>query len=79
MAILNVLKRMCTQTKEWTAVRWASIKKFLVETVAYVFTDNPFLDSHSPYFFLKNGLKLLKEKKLEVIPNYGRAEAQSWP
>ena len=29
--------------------------------------------------FLKNGLELLKEKSLKVIPKYGRAEAQSWP
>ena len=27
-----------------------------------------FLDSHSPYFFLKNGLQLLKKKALEMIP-----------
>ena len=33
------------------------IKKLLVETVAYVFTDIPLLDSHSPYFF-KKWLKL---------------------
>ena len=54
------------------------IKKLLVETVAYVFTDIPFLDSHSPYFF-KNDLKLLKENPMEIIPKYGRTEAQSWP
>ena len=52
------------------------IKSLLVETVAYVFTDIPILDSHS---FLKNGLKLLKDKTLEIIPKYGRTEAQSWP
>ena len=51
------------------------IKKLLVETVAYVFTDIPFLDSHSPYFF-KNGLKLLKDKALEIIPKYGRTEVK---
>ena len=28
------------------------IKKSQMETVAYVFTDIPFLDSHSPYFFI---------------------------
>ena len=28
--------------------------------------------------FLKNDLKLLKDKALE-IPNYGRTEAQIWP
>ena len=51
----------------------------LVETVAFVFTDIPFLDSHSPFFFINNGLKLLKERALEMIPKCGRAEAQSWP
>ena len=30
--------------------------------VSYVFTDILFLDSHSPHFFIKNDLKLLKEK-----------------
>ena len=29
--------------------------------------------------FLKIGLKLLKDKALEIIPKYGRTEAQSWP
>ena len=29
------------------------ITKLLVETVAYVFTDILFLESHSPYFFKK--------------------------
>ena len=28
-------------------------KKLLMETVAYVFNDIPFLDSHSPYIFKK--------------------------
>ena len=52
----------------------------LVETVAYVFTDIPFLDSHRPDFFLiKNDFNLVKEKALEMIPKYRRAEAQSWP
>ena len=27
------------------------------------------MDSHSPFFFIKNGLKLLKEKALEMTPN----------
>ena len=49
-----------------------------METVAYVFTDIPFLHSHIPYFFIKNGLKLVKEKDLEMIPKYGRTGAQSW-
>ena len=29
------------------------IKKLQVETVAYVFNEIPFLDSHSPYIFKK--------------------------
>ena len=29
--------------------------------------------------FLKNGLKLLKDKALEIIPKYGGTETQSWP
>ena len=29
--------------------------------------------------FLKNGLKLLKDKVLEIILEYGGTEAQSWP
>ena len=31
--------------------------------------------------FLKNGLKFLKEagSSLEIIPKYGRTEAQRWP
>ena len=49
-----------------------------METVAYVFTDIRFLDSHSPYFFIKNGFKLLKEKTLEMIPKFGRTEVQSY-
>ena len=51
------------------------IKKLLVETVTYVFTDILLLECHSPYFF-KNGLKLLKDKALEIIPKYGRTEAK---
>ena len=30
----------------------ASLASQLVETVAYVFTDIPFLDNHSPYLFI---------------------------
>ena len=52
---------------------------WLLETVAYVFTDIPFLDSHNLYFFIKNDLKFLKERPLVVITKYGRAKAQSWP
>ena len=47
------------------------IKKLLVETVTYAFTNIPFLDSHNPC------LKLLKDKALEIIPKYGITEAQS--
>ena len=57
-----------------------SIKKFLVETVAYVFIDNPLLLwQPQSLFFLKNGLQLLKEKAFELILKYGKNEAQSWP
>ena len=55
------------------------IKKLQVETVAYVFTDIPFLDSHTVFNFLKNGFMLLKDKALEIIPKFRRTEAQSWP
>ena len=54
------------------------IKKLIVETIAYVFTDISFLDSHSPYFF-KKLLKVAQELRLKIIPNYGRIETQSWP
>ena len=57
-----------------------SVKKFLVVTVAYVFTDTPLLFGQAqPLLFLKNGLRLLEEKALEMLPKYGRAEEQSWP
>ena len=55
------------------------IKKLLVETVADVFTNIRLLESHSPCFFKKNSLKLLKEKVLRMIPKYGKTEAQCWP
>ena len=29
--------------------------------------------------FLKDGLKLFKDKALEIIPKYGTTEAQIWP
>ena len=57
-----------------------SIKKFLVETVAYVFIDIPLLFGQpQPLLFFKNGLQLLKEKAFKMIPKYGRTEAKSWP
>ena len=31
------------------------------------------------FTFLKNGLMLLEDKALEIIPKYGRTEAQSQP
>ena len=52
-----------------------SIRKLLVETVTYVFTDILFLESHSLYSF-KKCLKLLKDKVLEIIPKYGRTEVK---
>ena len=48
--------------KEGTVVSRSCNKKLLVETVAYVFTDIPFLDSHSPYFF-KKWLKVAQRMK----------------
>ena len=52
------------------------IKKLLVETVAYVFVDILFLESHTVLAILKNDLRLLKDKPLEIIPKYGRTEAK---
>ena len=61
-------------------MRRGSIKKLLVETVAYVFTDIPLLFGQpQSLFFLKNGLQLLKEKAFEMILKYGKTKAQSWP
>ena len=57
-----------------------SVKKFPVKTVAFVFADIPLLFRQPhPLLFLKNDLRLLKKKALEMIPKYGRTEAQSWP
>ena len=71
------------------------IKKSLVKTIAYYFTDIPFSDSHSPNFldshspkfsdshspnfFIKNDSKLLKENALEILRTYDRTKAQRWP
>ena len=54
-------------------------QKVIRGTVTYVFTDTPSLGKRSPYFFIKNDLKLLKEKALEMLPKYRRIEGQSWP
>ena len=57
-----------------------SIKRFLIEIVAYVFTDVLLLFGQPQSIpVLKNGLQLLKEKAFEIIPKYGRIEARSWP
>ena len=40
-------------SKQWLYER---VTSQLVETVAYVFTDIPFFDRHSPFFLIKNGL-----------------------
>ena len=45
--------------------------------MAYVLNDTQLLDSHRLYFFVTNSLKLLKEKAFELLPKYGRAEAQT--
>ena len=68
MAIL-LLNECVHKKKEWTVVSRGSVKRLLVETVAYVFTDIPLLFGQSqPFLFWKNGLQMLKEKALEVIP-----------
>ena len=54
-------------------------QKVIRGTVTHVFTHTPSLGKRSPYFFIKNGLKLFKEKALEMLPKYGKIEAQSWP
>ena len=41
--------------------------------------DIPLLDSHSPFFFIKIGLTLLKEEAREITPICERAETRSWP
>ena len=47
-----------------------------MKTVTYVFTDIPFrFWTATVLTFLKNGLKLLKDKARE-IPNYGKTEAR---
>ena len=50
-----------------------------VREISCLFTDIPFLDSHSTDYFIKVGLKMLIEKVLEMILKYRRAKAQSWP
>ena len=40
------------------------VKKLLVDTVAYVFIDIPFLDSRSPYF-LKKWLRVAQGKNTQ--------------
>ena len=60
---------------EWAVMSRGSIKKFLPVTVAYVFTNiSLFFWEPQPLLLLKNGLQLLKEKVLEMIPKYGRTE-----
>ena len=50
-----------------------------MKTVTYVFTDIPFrFWTATVLTFLKNGLKLLEDKALE-IPKCGKTEAQIWP
>lgn len=46
-----------------------------METVAYIFTDISFLDSHGNFFFTKIGFNLLKEIALEMISKYEKNEA----
>ena len=54
MAIRNVLKTKRVYIKErMNCSEYRLRQKFLLETVAYVFTDIPFIANHSPYFFKK--------------------------
>ena len=70
MAILNVLKRMCTERKEWTVVSRGSIKKFLMVTVAYVFTDIPLIfEQPQPYLFKKMAHSCSRKKQLKWYLN----------
>ena len=52
-------------------------QKLLVETVMSLLIFHFW--TATVLIFFKNGLKLLKDKTLEIIPKYGRTEAQSWP
>ena len=57
-----------------------SIKEFLLETVAYAFTHIPLLFGQPQLLlFLRKWLTVAQGKALEMIPKYGRTEAQSWP
>ena len=55
------------------------IIKLLVEIVAYVFIDIPFLDSHSLYLFEKRINVAQGQSTANHIPKYGRIEGQSYP
>ena len=64
-----LLNECVHKKKEWSVVSRSSIKRLLMDTVVYVITIfRYFLDSHSPFFFKKNGLQMFKEKALEMIP-----------
>ena len=64
-----LLNECVHKKKEWSAVSRGSFKRLLMETVVYVITDIPLLFGQSQAFlFLKNGLQMVKEKALEMIP-----------
>ena len=71
MVILNIQKLMCTKERVNCRGEWLyqKVNSQLVETVTYIFTDIPFLDNHSLYFFIKNGFKLLREKRWKLYLN----------
>ena len=50
-----------------------------METFAYAFTDFPFMETQTLYFFKEMTLSCSRKKALKILPNYGTTEAQSWP
>ena len=52
------------RSKKWL---YHYVNSQLAETIIYVFTDIPFPDTYSLYFFIKNGLKLFKDKPLKPV------------
>ena len=65
--VIKSTKERMNCNEQWL---YQKVTSQLVETVAYVFADISFLDSHSFYFSIKNGFKLLKEKDIEMTPKY---------
>ena len=70
---------LAPKEKGWTAVSSDWIPKSLMETFAYAFTDFPFMETQTLYFFKEMTLSCSRKKALKILPNYGTTEAQSWP